>query len=170
MSSEQRWTNGRARFSNCRRFRYLLSRDFLDHGQHIIPLVFVCLNPSTADAKKDDPTIRRCIGFAEGFGYGGLIIANIYAYRSTDPKELWEQTDPVGHYNDETLRTLARKYSDIVCAWGVNAKPDRVKHFHEFMTAGGATLLCLGTTKNGSPRHPLYLRSDTVLTQWELPK
>src|SRR5690606_18576726 len=96
--------NGTARFSPCGQYRYLLTRPIPapfwkpDAGE----AVFVMLNPSTADASEDDPTIRRCIGFAKEWGCTGLTVANLYALRSTDPKGLWKHRDPVGPENDAT--------------------------------------------------------------------
>lgn len=153
--------------SQCGQYRYILSRDLsvdLAFGK----AVFVMLNPSTADATEDDPTIRRCIGFAKQWGCSGLIVANLYALRSTDPKQLWKHSDPVGPKNDGILRALAQQPAAIVCAWGANAKQDRVKTFYDFMVADGADLLCLGTTISGAPRHPLYLRRDAELIPWAL--
>jgi hypothetical protein len=125
--------------------------------------VFVMLNPSTADATEDDPTIRRCLGFARSWGRTGLIVANLYALRSTDPRELWKHPDPVGPENDARLAWLARQYREIVCAWGANAKPERVARFRTIVRGNGGELVCLGTTKAGSPRHPLYLARDTFV-------
>lgn len=120
----------------------------------------------TADAVQDDPTIRRCIGFAETWGFGSLIVANLYALRSTKPAALWQHEDPVGPENDTILADLARRHRDIVCAWGANAKPDRVRTFVDVIKAAGGELWCLGTTKAGAPRHPLYLRRDAKLRAW----
>ncbi len=157
-----------ATFSECGKYRYLLGREF----PNTLPTskaVFVMLNPSTADATEDDPTIRRCIGFAKSWGYSGLIVANIYGLRSTKPAELWASDDPIGPENDGILRGLAHKHGEIICAWGANAKADRVSQFRTFMTYYGAELLCLGMTISGAPRHPLYLKKDAKLRPWELP-
>lgn len=156
-----------AHISECGQYRYLLTRDISMIGE-AGKAVFVMLNPSTADATEDDPTIRRCRGFAESWGCSGLVVANLYALRSTDPRQLWKHDDPVGPENDGILRGLAHKHTDIVCAWGANAKPDRVRRFHDFMVSYGAQLFCLGTTKAGAPRHPLYLRRDSELVPWSL--
>jgi len=128
--------------------------------------VFVMLNPSTADATEDDPTIRRCLGFAQAWGRTGLTVANLYALRSTDPKALWKHSDPVGPENDDVLAGLAKQHRELVCAWGANAKPARVSRFRELIEGNGGTLLCLGTTKDGAPRHPLYLSKASQLQKW----
>jgi hypothetical protein len=154
-----------AKISDCGMYRYLLTRDISIIGE-AGKTVFVMLNPSTADAVENDPTIRRCIGFAESWGSSGLIVANLYALRSTDPKQLWRVSDPVGPSNDAELADLAIKHCDIVCAWGSNARPDRVGAFVKLMKRFGAELWCLGTTKSGAPRHPLYLRRDAELIPW----
>jgi hypothetical protein len=167
MNSEAKERSGGdgAIMSGCGQYRYLLSRDISTIGD-AGKTVFVMLNPSTADAVQDDPTVRRCISFAELWGSSGLIVANLYALRSTDPKALWQHCDPVGPENDGILRGLAHKHRDIVCAWGVNAKPDRVRRFYDFMVSYGANMLCLGTTKSGAPRHPLYLKRNAALVPW----
>lgn len=130
--------------------------------------VFVMLNPSTADAAQDDPTIRRCVGYASVWGRTGIIVANLYALRRTDPAELWKHSDPVGPLNDEYLAELVQQYGDIICAWGVNARADRVAAFRDLVEANGGRTFCLGVTKDGHPRHPLYLKRDARPVQWPL--
>ncbi len=122
-------------------------------------MTFIGLNPSTADETTDDPTIRRCVRFARDWGYARLKMVNLYAWRSTDPKALWLADDPVGPDNDHNL-SLAFGGSDlIVAAWGANARADRLAQF--FDTFGGWQFHALGLTKDGAPRHPLYLRADS---------
>lgn len=157
-----------AHISECGQYRYLLTRNISIIGE-AGQTVFVMLNPSTADAVQDDPTIRRCLSYAESWGSSGLIVANLYALRSTDPKELWKHPDPVGPANDGCLADLALRHRDIVCAWGANAKPDRVRAFVDLMKRVGGELWCLGMTKAGAPRHPLYLRRDAELMPWSSP-
>jgi len=147
--------------SDCGAYRYFLLRGELNQ------LPFIMLNPSTADDKIDDPTIRRCLSFAEKFGYGGIVVVNLYALRATKPEELWKCTDPVGPENDMWLAKIASKCPEVVCAWGTNARADRVQHAAEVLKANGTKLKCLGTTKNGSPRHPLYVKGDQPLLDWE---
>lgn len=159
-------TTGSAVISACGRYRYTLHRRW-DHMTN--PLAtFVMLNPSTATADADDPTIRRCIGFAKALGCGGLQVVNLYALRSTDPKALWLAAEPVGGDNDGHLATAASwaaaTNAPLIAAWGANARPDRVKavlalpHFDR--------LTALGVTNKGAPRHPLYLRSSARPTPW----
>ncbi|HFI2197515.1 TPA: DUF1643 domain-containing protein [Pseudomonas aeruginosa] len=151
--------------SECGQYRYLLTRPgdcLADKGT----AVFLMLNPSTADAALDDPTIRRCRNFASAWGCNGIAVVNLYALRATNPADLWKHDDPVGPDNDWRLRAIAREYTDIVCAWGANAKPERVDAVTSILTAAGGRLWCLGTTKDGHPRHPLYVRGNQALQPW----
>lgn len=141
-------------------YRYELARTWSDTA----PVTFVMLNPSTADASLDDPTIRRCIGFARAWGHGGIRVVNLYALRSTDPKALWCAPDPVGPDNDEYLRRAAASGGPLIAAWGANARPDRVAAV--LALPGLEALQALGVTKAGQPRHPLYLRGDAAPTPW----
>ncbi|AZG77445.1 DUF1643 domain-containing protein [Methylocystis rosea] len=149
--------------SKCGAYRYSLTRKWSD-----APLLsFVMLNPSTADAKDDDPTIRRCIGFARREGAGGLIVANLYALRSPSPEALWSARDPIGPKNRRTLVGLAAQAfaqsAPIVCAWGALARQDQIDEALLMFQVSGARLACLGRTQRGAPRHPLYVRADQPL-------
>lgn len=157
---------GTAYFSDCFQYRHLLTRVLGGDGD---TTVFVMLNPSTADANANDPTVRRCVGYAEDWGSAVLIVANLYSLRSTDPRGLWQHEDPVGPENDKTLADLARHHRRIICAWGANARPERVWAFVAMATNVGGELFCLGTTKAGAPRHPLYLRRDAEPQPWRAP-
>lgn len=140
------------------RYRYILHRWW---GSGDRRLGFVMLNPSTADARVDDPTIRRCMGFARTLGYDGIRVVNLYAFRATKPADLWRADEPTGGVrNDDLLRELVRqgKHQPVIAAWGANAKPDRVAEFMSW--PGSDRVLALGLTKDGAPRHPLYLRAD----------
>lgn len=155
--------------SPCGTYRYLLSRPSEVLHPDRSDALFIMLNPSTADETSDDPTIRRCRGFARSWGCAGLTVANLYALRATDPAALWEHDDPVGPENDVHLATLAREYGDVVCAWGANARHDRVTQVVSILTSSGARLWCLGMTKAGAPRHPLYVRADQPCIEWRQP-
>lgn len=152
--------------SNCGRYRYSLGRpcETLYHTKGTA--AFLMLNPSTADAEIDDATITRCRGFARTWECNGLEVANLYALRSTDPNILWNHNDPIGYCNDAHLYIFARKHVDIVCAWGADARPERVAAVVKILKEAGARLWCLGVTKNGSPRHPLYIKADQPLIEW----
>jgi len=156
-----------ALISNCKKYRYWLNRPFEDSFLGTKTVLFVMLNPSTADAFIDDPTIRRCINFAKSWGYKGLIVVNLYAYRATKPCDLWKCKDPVGPENNQWLSKLTKeKNFTVVCAWGANAKSEQVEKFKNITKNNNTKLWCLGTTKNGSPRHPLYIKADQPLIEW----
>lgn len=148
-------------FSECRQYRYSLQRG--DYPR----LCFIMLNPSTADATVDDPTIRRCMGFARREHCDGIEVLNLYALRATNPADLWTHPDPVGPENDDYLRAIARSYFSVIAAWGANAKPERVRQVRALFDECGVRLKHLGLTGQGQPRHPLYLRSDAPLTAWK---
>jgi hypothetical protein len=153
-------------------YRYQLGRRWTGsrwvQGQPF--LTFVMLNPSTADAELDDPTIRRCMGFARRDGYGGIRVVNLYALRTTRPVHLWEHPDPVGPRNNEAIRKAlelaAWSETPVVCAWGANAKPDRVQWLIGEASECGAALHALHVTKSGVPGHPLYLPLTAELRPW----
>lgn len=146
-----------ATFSPCRTWRYRLERQW-GRGPKA---AFILLNPSTADETKDDPTIRRCIGFAKAWGFGGLVLGNIFALRSTDPRGLYSHADPVGPGNDEALRGIAREAEKVVCGWGTHgALNDRGRFALAVLREAGATPLALKVTAEGFPGHPLYISAD----------
>lgn len=134
-------------------YRYSLARNW-DAGA--LPLTFIMLNPSTADAYVDDPTIRRCIGFARDHAFGGIHVINLYAFRATKPADMFRAIDPVGPDNDQFFDIDPR--GTVVAAWGVNARADRVRQVMRLLE--GRNVFCLGKTKDGHPRHPLYVRAD----------
>lgn len=156
-----------ARVSDDGLYRYTLGRRW-DPDLHNGAAVFVMLNPSTADAEQDDPTIQRCISFAKTLGCGGLHVVNLYAYRATKPADLWLADDPVGPENDDILRGTFQSARDdgrpVIAAWGANAKSDRVAKV--LSLSGAHRLTALGVTKDGQPRHPLYLRGDATPEPW----
>ena len=144
--------------SPCGRYRYKLTRQWMLGP--LLPLVM--LNPSTADAETDDPTIRRCMGFARREGAAGIVVVNRFAYRATDPAEMFKASDPFGRDNDATLLAVAlmaaHTETPIVCAWGAASVSET--RTPAILLSAGATLVCLGKTKHGRPRHPLYVRAD----------
>lgn len=143
------------------RYRYVLSRSW----EPDLPCVlFIMLNPSIADGLIDDATIRKCIGFARKWGYGGIWVVNLYALRATDHRELWKVSpaERIGPLNDAWIEQMVQIAGDnVVLAWGAHNRDDNriaeVKHFLH----GHAR--CLGVNMNGSPRHPLMLAYDTPL-------
>jgi hypothetical protein len=153
--------------SSCQTYRYALTRELQGRGD---PMVFVMLNPSTADALKDDPTIRRCIGFANREGASRLIVLNLFAFRSPSPDRLFsvDKDTQIGPDNDETLRYSVRGVRRIVCAWGADNRARlRAVHVERMLRSAGAELVCLGKTGNGMPRHPLYVKSDQPLVPYK---
>lgn len=154
--------------SDCGTYRYRLKRNPHDMYATCGPALFIMLNPGTAGAALDDPTIRRCRGFAKAWDCNGIIVANLYALRATNPADLWTHPDPVGPDNDMHLAALIREHDTIVCAWGANAKPERIEQVRK-MFGRNSRPMCLGVTKSGAPRHPLYVRGDQPLIDWIAP-
>lgn len=152
--------------SECGQYRYQLVRKPRIEMPEKTTALFIMLNPSTADASLDDPTIRRCRAFADFWGCAGITVANLYALRATNPEELLKHTDPIGPENDEYLVRLVREYGDVVCAWGNNAMKDRADYFIRMALKHNSRLWCLGVNKNGAPKHPLYIKADTKLTRF----
>ena len=123
---------------------------------------FIGLNPSTADEETDDPTVRRCINFARNWRYGGCVLTNLFAFRATNPKELRTAADPVGPDNNLFLTTNAERASLVIAAWGVHGRyMQRDARVLRMLSKADVPLHCLGLTKAGHPRHPLYLRAHT---------
>lgn len=127
---------------------------------------FVMLNPSTADASVDDPTIRRCIGFADDWGFEQLVVTNLFAYRATDPKQLIGLRDAIGPDNDNQLLITAASCKKIVCAWGVNGSLGG-RDAAVLDLLDGFDLYHLGLTGGGNPKHPLYLPKHTQPMLWK---
>lgn len=152
-----------ALISDCGSYRYWLKRVWDGHEKLAC---FVMLNPSTADASEDDPTIRRCIGFAKREGATGLVVVNLFALRSTNPAKLKTAVDPVGSENDAHVDwAINTVEGPVICAWG--AAPFATKRAAAFAEKYSAhNLKCLGQTATGSPRHPLYIRNDAPLKAW----
>jgi hypothetical protein len=150
-----------AEFSACSRFRYSLTRIW----NRIRPTVlFIGLNPSTADAERNDPTIRRGLRFAQDWRFGGLTVCNLFAYRSTDPRALRTVDDPVGPENDAAIRRACALAARVVVAWGIHG---RFGGRDEDVLALVPRPYCLGVTLGGSPKHPLYLAGKTRLRRFD---
>ena len=143
-------------------YRYVLDRRW-DRSLPI--MAWIMLNPSTADAKTDDPTIRRCMGFARREGCGGICVLNLYALRSSSPRALLRHPDPVGPDNDQWLKVLAAGGCDgpVIAGWGASRIAE-TRETEVLDLLAGVPVVCLGATRSGAPRHPLYVRSDTPLT------
>lgn len=147
--------------SACAQYRYTLTRKW-DWSKRSV--TFIMLNPSTADADNDDPTIRRCIRFAKDWECGGVVVVNLFAFRSTSPLELMEAVDPIGPQNDAILQAAAQSPNLTVAGWGVHG---------EHMRRGAAVramfprLHVLKLTKGGHPGHPLYIPASATPVLWE---
>lgn len=145
-----------------RHYRYLLNRRWQSGGDIA---VFIMLNPSTADERHDDPTIRRCYQFAADNGYGALAVVNLFAFRATKPKDLVLASDPIGPQNDMHIIQAVRDSSVVIAAWGAE-KPfsrPRARAVERLIAEDHVILYCLGLTRDGCPRHPLYVRGGTSL-------
>lgn len=161
--------NGRdAVLSEDKVYRYWLQRRN-NHG--IGWVVFCLLNPSTADAERADPTMRRCQEFSVRENAAGFIIVNLFAARSTDPDELLELDDPVGPRNEDYLRYACdiakEKGSMLIAGWGAHSLAlARDQWAMKIFKQQGVTPLCLGMAKGGAPRHPLYIAGETELEEY----
>lgn len=145
--------------SECGKYRYRLWRVWDESKPK---LLFIMLNPSTADASKDDPTIKRCIGFAKSLGFGSIYVGNLYAYRATDPSELLNCPDPYGPCNVVTLLSMIGSCDQVICAWGNSWILKKLKDipYNDLFKSLVKPLYCLDLSIDGTPRHPLYLKSD----------
>lgn len=148
-----------AEFDDARIYRYSLHRAW-GHGRRVLWLM---LNPSTADENELDPTLRKCQEFTRRWGFDGFDVANLYALRSTDPKGLWKVADPVGPLNDSTITRLARSASLVVGGWGRNAKRDRIYEVRRMLSRLDVDVQCLRKNADGSPMHPLYVPYEQTL-------
>jgi hypothetical protein len=163
-----KWVNGPLPciFSDDRRYRYVLRREADNFNEEDTFVQFIGLNPSTADEVLDDPTVRRCLGFAKRWGYRYLVMTNLFAYRATDPVDMRSQDDPVGPDNMECLWNISREADLIVVSWGNGGLYwDQWQKVADLLK--DRDVYCLGVTRKGQPKHPLYLRCDSALMQWE---
>lgn len=152
-------------FDASKTYRYRLWRDWGSRPR----AVFVLLNPSTADETANDPTVRRCIGYAQAWGFGGLEVVNLFALRSTDPRALRDVKDPVGPDNDRAILEATRGAGSVVAAWGNHGSLNgRARDVRKLLAAAGVKLHALRLLKSGEPGHPLYLPAD--LQPLELPE
>lgn len=163
--------NGAAVISPCGLYRYRLERHGLSGAGAV---AWIMVNPSTADAARDDATIRKVVGFTERLGGGWAIVGNKFAYRATDVRELRPAPDPRGPENDAHLERIMQEAPLVIAAWGPLAKlPAHLRRRWRTVCAiadrAGAKLMCFGTAQDGQPRHPLMLAYDTPLVEWRRP-
>lgn len=164
-------------FSPDDKYRYLLGRTWGVENQTLTPdepeqlgisgtlCIWIMLNPSTADHTVDDPTIRKCIKYARTWRMAGIIVANLFAYRATDPRELDKVEDPIGPANDSILYRVTRTPlpAIVVGGWG-NKLPRRFRRRGAQLHLG-RRVHCVAVNNDGSPRHPLYVRDDAPLVE-----
>lgn len=155
-------------------YRYHLRRTWSSLWAKERTVCWVMLNPSTADETVDDPTIRRCMGFAKRWGYGGIEVVNLFALRATNPAELSRHPDPIGPDNSDTIRRVLG-FGDVglvVVAWGAwldahpHIRPPRLNVEALHRRHRTDPMVCLGLTRSGAPRHPLYVPADATLREW----
>ena len=147
-------------YSPCGTWRYELTRRWGAGA----PCLWIMLNPSTATEERNDPTIERCERRTRAMGWPAMAIANLYAFRATDPRDLFAAADPVGPLNDATVRRLAREAGAVICGWGVHGA--RNGRGAELAATLDGPLLALGLTKEGHPRHPLYVGYSVLPSAW----
>lgn len=149
-----------ATFSSCRRYRYTLHRIW---DASLPVLVFLMLNPSTADELQNDPTVERCQRRAKRMGFGGVVVINLFAFRSTDPSALYSEEDPVGPGNDTSIADTCASAGMVICAWGTHGKHlGRAEQVLKMLAGAGVKLHALAVNADGSPKHPLYVANDAV--------
>ncbi|MGZ2259548.1 DUF1643 domain-containing protein [Roseobacter sp. A03A-229] len=153
-------------YSNCEAYRYSLSRVWDAGGPRVN---FVMLNPSKADELRNDPTVERCERRARKLGFGAFEVTNIFAWRETDPQTMRKATKPIGPANDDVLIQAAKRADHVIAAWGVHgAHQDRGVAVARLLHDAGCALYHLGTSKDGHPRHPLYLPYAKAPERWHL--
>ncbi len=153
-----------AEISPCGKYRYTLWRSWAPIAHDSKTLTWVMLNPSTADAEMDDNTIKRCVHYSRREGFQHLVVVNLYAFRSTNPDVLWTMgaEDARGPENRDRVIDAITQTEATVVAWGNPGGPQAPPYIANL----GVGLMCLGTNKDGSPRHPLYLPKSTPMVRW----
>ena len=157
-------TEAGATFSPCRRWRYLLWRRW-DAARPVAN--FLMLNPSTADEHRLDPSCTRARNYAERWGFGALVVTNLFGWRATDPQEMKAARDPVGRGNDAAILGAARASAIVVCAWGNHgAHLGRSQRVVSALRAAAINLSFLRMNGAGEPAHPLYLPGALRAASW----
>jgi hypothetical protein len=151
-------------YSDCERYRYSLTRVWDDAGRRAL---FIMLNPSTATEVQNDPTVERCERRARALGFGSFRVLNIFAWRATDPRDMRAAVDPVGPGNDAAIVESLPWADSVVCAWGTHgAHLGRGPEVEALLRASGAALTHLGLSKDGHPKHPLYIGYAVQPVPW----
>lgn len=144
-------------------YRYKLWREW---DCDLPACTWIMLNPSTADAEEDDPTIRKCVGFAKRWNCGRIEVVNLFALRATNPRELYSHTDPVGPRNNEAIRLATYNAEMVVCAWGTHGGLNRRGDDVLGIISAFCVPLALKRTKSDQPGHPLYIPYERDLFLW----
>jgi hypothetical protein len=156
-----------AEFSSCGSYRYSLSRVW---DESLPAVLFIMLNPSSADGTKDDPSIRRCISYAKDWGFGSLFVGNLFALKSTKPAGLLDSKDPTGAENQKSLLKMTRQCKLIICAWGNGPTLKKLSAYSpEYLVQKNLNnkLYCLTLSLDGIPCHPLYLPKHLEPIAWK---
>lgn len=149
-----------AAISPCGQYRYTLGRAW---DRSLYRVTYIMLNPSTADANVDDATIRSCCRLAKDWGYGGIWVVNLFAWRATDPRELADADDPIGPDNNNAIERAVIFSDFTICAWGAHKMAGaRAKEVLSIIQQRKQHAHCLGKTKAGAPKHPLYIKTGTA--------
>ncbi len=151
-------------YSDCERYRYLLTRTWEANGRTAL---FIMLNPSTATEVQNDPTVERCERRARALGYGAFRVTNIFAFRATDPRVMRAEPDPIGPANDSAILDSLPWADTVICAWGTHGSHlGRGPAVERLLRAKGRSLFHLGLSKEGHPKHPLYIGYDRQPEPW----
>jgi hypothetical protein len=147
--------------SECGKYRYLLRRVW---DQKKPRALLIMLNPSTADARQDDPTIRSCVRLVSELGYGSIEVVNCFAWRATKPTDLPDMARAIGPDNEAVTIGAIGRCDIVICAWGANSMAiERGRHVRALTQWKRPAAYCFGKTKDGAPKHPLYIKSGTPL-------
>lgn len=146
--------------SDDRKYRYVLSRIWDETKPFVM---IVGLNPSTADETENDPTIIRCIEFSKSWGYGGVYMLNLFAFRATLPKDMKNSDDPIGVENDKYIKKYAKLCDKVICAWGNDGI---FKNRSKSVLSNLNNTYYIKLNKSGEPAHPLYLKGDLIPTKF----
>lgn len=149
-----------ATISPCNKYRYVLRRTW---NERISAIGIVALNPSTADATADDPTVKKCVKLARFWGYGGIVLVNLFAWRATEKKEIKTIYDPIGPNNDKEIQKALNDVDDVLVAWGeYGAYLNRSTKVRAILKQLPKKYVCIKQNISGEPTHPLYQKDDSA--------
>ena len=153
------YVSTKCNFSRCRNYRYSLKRVWAQRDENDNQVLFIGLNPSTADSKSDDPTIRKCVNFASSWGFNAMEVVNLFSFRATYPRDLFEAEFPRGPRNDFWINNAYKRSTLTIACWG---SMGNYKNRSKKITNSLANLFCIKRNKDGTPAHPLYLNSQST--------